>query len=180
VGTERQGDRVIASQTLTDDKVRQIGRIIETLEQSPFDFLELESDGLKLTIGRGDVAFAALDAAAPTDLAAPIHEPVESAATSPTLASASAAADTPADDDTVAVTAPLLGRFHARFQPGAPPFAVVGSELHEDTTIGLIEVLKRSTPVRAGVSGTVTDICVEDAGFVEYGQVLLRVRPVHG
>jgi biotin carboxyl carrier protein len=32
--------------------------------------------------------------------------------------------------------------------------------------------------VPAGVAGVITEICVQDAEFVEYRQVLFRVRPV--
>ena len=42
-------------------------------------------------------------------------------------------------------------------------------EVHEDTTVGLIEVMKTFNAVRAGVSGIVTEICVNDSGFVDTG-----------
>jgi acetyl-CoA carboxylase biotin carboxyl carrier protein len=71
----------------------------------------------------------------------------------------------------------LLGRFYSQPEPGAAPFVTVGSDVNEDTTVGLIEVMKTFNAVRAGVSGTVTEICAQDAELVEYGQVLLRVRP---
>ena len=37
--------------------------------------------------------------------------------------------------------------------------------------------MKLFNAVGAGISGIVTEICVEDAQFVEYGQVLLRIQP---
>jgi len=46
-----------------------------------------------------------------------------------------------------------------------------------DSTVGLIEVMKVFTAVRAGVDGVITEICVQDAEFIEYGHVLFRVRP---
>ena len=42
-----------AFRPLSDDEVRQIGLIIESLERSTFDFLQLEFAGMKLTIGKG-------------------------------------------------------------------------------------------------------------------------------
>ena len=42
-----------AFRSLSDDEVRQIGLIIESLERSTFDFLQLEFGDVKLTIGKG-------------------------------------------------------------------------------------------------------------------------------
>ena len=164
------------SRPLSEDEVRQIGRIIDILNQSEFDHLQLELGNLKLTIGKGGAAPAAYPTQAPS---APAHAP---AAVTSTAASSAAAAPRTASknepkDGTVAVTAPLLGRFYSQPEPGAAPFVTVGSEVTEDATVGLIEVMKTFNAVRAGVSGTVTETCVQDSALVEYGQALLRVRP---
>jgi acetyl-CoA carboxylase biotin carboxyl carrier protein len=71
----------------------------------------------------------------------------------------------------------MMGRFYAKPEPGAAPFVTVGSEVNADTTVGLVEVMKVFTAVRAGVSGVIAEICVQDAEFIEYGHVLFRVRP---
>jgi len=73
------------------------------------------------------------------------------------------------------VTAPLLGIFYRAPRPGAAPYVEVGSEVQEDTVVGIIEVMKLMNSVRAEVRGTVVEILVEDGATVEYGQVLLRV-----
>lgn len=80
-------------------------------------------------------------------------------------------------DGAVPIVAPLLGRFFAQPEPGAPPFVSVGAEVTADTTVGLIEVMKTFNAVPAGVNGTIVETCVQDAQLVEYGQVLFRVRP---
>jgi acetyl-CoA carboxylase biotin carboxyl carrier protein len=158
------------SRPLSEDEVRQIGRIIEILNQSAFDHLQLEFGDLKLSIGKGHAGHAA---PAPSPVAIPTAaSPARSSAAAPPTPKADAI-----EDGTVAVTAPLLGRFYSQPEPGAAPFVSVGSEVGEDTTVGLIEVMKTFNAVRAGVSGTVSEICVQDAALVEYGQVLLRVRP---
>jgi acetyl-CoA carboxylase biotin carboxyl carrier protein len=159
------------SRALSEDEVRQIGRIIDILNQSTFDHLQLEFGDLKLSIGKGHAGSVA---AAPP----PAVTPNVSAARSPAAGAPSPAAKAGAvEDGTVPITAPLLGRFYSQPEPGAAPFVTVGSEVNEDTTVGLIEVMKTFNAVRAGVSGTVTQICAQDSELVEYGQVLLRVRP---
>ena len=160
--------------TLSEDEVRQIGRIIDILNQSSFDHLQLEFGDLKLSIGKGHTGQAAHVAPAPLPAATAdaVSPARSSAAGSPPAAKAAAV-----QDGTVAITAPLLGRFYSQPEPGAAPFVTLGSEVNEDSTVGLIEVMKTFNAVRAGVSGTVTEICAQDSQLVEYGHVLLRVRP---
>jgi acetyl-CoA carboxylase biotin carboxyl carrier protein len=75
------------------------------------------------------------------------------------------------------ITATTMGTFYSRPSPDAEPFVAVGSRIDPETTVGLIEVMKLFNGVAAGVTGTVEQICVEDAQLVEDGQVLVRVRP---
>jgi biotin carboxyl carrier protein len=53
----------------------------------------------------------------------------------------------------------------------------LGSKVEASSTVGLVEVMKLFNAIAAGVEGEVVQICVEDAAVVEYGQVLMRVRP---
>jgi len=173
--------------SLTDDEVRQIALLVETLEKSSFDFLQLGVGNLKVTIGKGNVppgAVPGVPAAAPAVTApvapAPVPVPAASApaATPATPAAPAPAASGPAADGTVAIVAPMMGRFYAKPEPGAAPFVSVGAKVSADSTVGLIEVMKVFTAVRAGVDGVITEICVQDAEFIEYGHVLFRVRPM--
>ena len=75
------------------------------------------------------------------------------------------------------ITAPLLGTFYVAPEPGAPPFVKVDAVVTEDTTVGLIEVMKVFNSVRAGVKGTVVEIVAQNGQFVEYGQTLFLVKP---
>ncbi len=69
----------------------------------------------------------------------------------------------------------MLGTFYITPEPGAPPFIKVGGVVDEDTTVGLIEVMKVFNAVRSGVRGVVSEICVQSGQFVEYGQTLFLV-----
>ena len=176
--------------TLSDDEVRQIALLVESLEKSTFDFLQLELGDLKLTIGKGAPSISAapgVTAASPSveprSPAAPPPAPAPVAAVSTPVAAPPAPAqaakdEAPAPDGTVAIVAPMMGRFYAKPEPGAAPFVSAGAEVNIDTTVALIEVMKVFTAVRAGMNGVITEICVQNEQFIEYGQVLFRVRPI--
>jgi biotin carboxyl carrier protein len=77
----------------------------------------------------------------------------------------------------VEVSAPILGIFYAASGPDAAPFVAVGSTVEEDTTVGLIEVMKSFSTVFAGVRGTVRDVVAKNAELVEYGETLVLIEP---
>ena len=157
--------------TLTAKDVAKITRL---LEDSSFDEMTLELDGLKLTLRRQGAAGAPAPLV-PSQAAAPPAQP--SRPVSPSLKPAAEAA--PAADDTAQnVTAPLLGTFYRAPKPGAQAFIEVGSRVEEDTIIGIIEVMKLMNTVRAGTRGTVIEVLARDGALVEYGEVLARVSKV--
>jgi acetyl-CoA carboxylase biotin carboxyl carrier protein len=139
------------------------------LEQSSFDELTLEMDGIKLSLRRNGAVERsdALAAVPPTSAGVP-----------PTLAPAAAAqpAAKPSDPNVQDVVAPLLGTFYRAPKPGAAPFVEVGATVEEDTVVAIIEVMKLMNTVRAGVRGQVVEVLPVDGSLVEYGETLLRVR----
>ena len=151
--------------TLTANDVSQI---LQVLEDSSFDELSLEMDGVKLTLRRGEGS-AIADAAAPRP-AAPAPPPA------PKAKPAKAAPAAAADPDAIDVPSPMLGVFYRAPKPGEPPFVEVGAKVEEDTIIGIIEVMKLMNTVRAGVRGEVAEILAENGALVEFDQTLLRVR----
>ena len=75
------------------------------------------------------------------------------------------------------VCAPSLGLFWRSPQPGAPHFVDVGQEVDAEDTVGIVEVMKLMNHVKAGVSGTVMAIEPENGQMVEFGQLLVVIRP---
>lgn len=153
--------------TLTAKDVEEITRL---LEESSFDELYLELDGLKLSLRRG--AGVAAPAPAQATRTPAVSQAVAPAASPAPPPRKPRAASDPASHD---VPAPLLGTFYRAPKPGAPPFVEVGSLVEEETIIGIIEVMKLMNTVRAGVRGRVTEIVARDGNLVEYGETLLRV-----
>ena len=145
---------------LSDDDVREILRIID---ESDLDELRLETDGLSLHVLRGGVPASAEPEPAPAPRA-PVTEP--EAAEPPAAAE---------PESGLTVTSPTIGTFYRAPAPGEPPFVEVGARIEPETIVCIIEVMKMMNSIPAGVSGTVTEILVENAQPVEYGQPLFRV-----
>lgn len=170
---------------------KDVAEITRLLEESSFDELYLEMDGLKLSLRRGAAASLQPGAtlvpptAPPGPPATPSPSPpvlspvapagAASAGAAPAAAAATPPTAPPADPNSVNVPAPLLGTFYRAPKPGAPPFVEIGAKVEADTIIGIIEVMKLMNTVRAGVRGVVTEILGRDGALVEYGETLMRV-----
>jgi acetyl-CoA carboxylase biotin carboxyl carrier protein len=150
---------------------REIAEITRLLEESSFDELRLEIDGLKLHLKRAGPAAAE-----------PVHDSAAAVGPAPVVPAGptGAQADRPAADAAhlLDVNAPMLGTFYRAPKPGEPPYVEVGSRVEPETIVGIIEVMKLMNTVRAGVRGTVAEIPGRDGILVEYGETLLRVRPM--
>jgi acetyl-CoA carboxylase biotin carboxyl carrier protein len=134
---------------LTDDDVREILRLID---ESDLDELRIETADFSLHVVRGA-------AAAPAAAPAPA-EPARST-----------------DGKAATIAAPMPGTFYRAEGPGMSPFVDVGTRVEPDTVVCLIEIMKMMNSVQAGVSGTIVEICAEDADVVADGAPLFRVEP---
>jgi len=152
--------------TLTAKDVAEIMRL---LEQSSFDSLSLEIDGVKLNVQRGSTPQTRQPG--PAEGAPPPAVPQTESQT------VQRKATPPSEPGLAEVSSPLLGIFYRAPKPGEPPFVEVGSKVTEDTVVCIIEVMKLMNSVRAGLKGEVVEILALNGALVEYGEVLLRVRP---
>jgi acetyl-CoA carboxylase biotin carboxyl carrier protein len=142
---------------------RDIAEIAKLLDSSNFSSLDLQMGEFRLRIRR-DGGWSPRD---------DIEEgPAPAPAEPPPIGQEAGAARVGEID----VPAPLLGNFYEAPRPGDPPFVQPGDTVDEETTIGIIEVMKLMNPIRAGVSGTVVALLAANGSAVEEGQPLVRVR----
>jgi acetyl-CoA carboxylase biotin carboxyl carrier protein len=168
---------------LSEDDVLHILKLID---ESKFDYFQLEVGELKITVSKGEPIPLNSSSQQVTTASVPSPAPTSpKSATAPAIAGSAPAAQTApatvearaAAEGLLTVTAPLLGTFYVAPEPGAPPFTQVGTKVTEDTTVGLIEVMKVFNSVRAGVNGTIVEAVAQNGQFVEYGQTLFLVKP---
>jgi len=152
---------------------KDVAEIMRLLEESSFDTLSLEIDGMKLNLQRTSAKPARQSA---DGTGAPMKAESQLRASAPPARMAKKH-KAPSEPGLCEVPSPLLGIFYRAPRPGEPPFVEAGSHVEEDTVIGIIEVMKLMNTVVAGVKGEVREILVENGAAVEYGEILVRVRP---
>ncbi|MEZ4236753.1 MAG: carboxyl transferase domain-containing protein [Myxococcota bacterium] len=77
----------------------------------------------------------------------------------------------------VVVRAETDGTVYLRPDPGAPAFADEGAAVVRAATLGLVEVMKTFTPVRAPRDGVLLRVLVADGAAVQRGEPLFWVGP---
>ena len=143
----------------------QLHRLLEVLGESDIQEFRLEGDDFRLEIRRN---LPGQDVMAPV-----MPTPVAAAATPATPPPAATATRS----DLLEITAPMVGTFYRAPAPGEPPFIEVGNRIDVGQTVCILEAMKLMNELEAEVSGEVVEILVDNGTPVEFGQVLMRVRP---
>ncbi|MBP5297019.1 MAG: acetyl-CoA carboxylase biotin carboxyl carrier protein [Bacteriovoracaceae bacterium] len=97
--------------------------------------------------------------------------------TAPETASPTVSPAAAEQDELITITSPFVGTFYSSATPGAPAFVKVGDKINPGKVLCIIEAMKVMNEIEAEVAGEIVEVCVENEVFVEYGQVLFKVRP---
>ena len=154
---------------------QDIQAILKIIDDSPYDELRLDNPEFSLYLKRTPQGWT--EERRTLKAAAPLADGAAPAVTKSDPASAQLAEPAPTEAGLVDVRAPMVGTFYRAPQPGAVPFVEVGSPVERDTIIGIVEVMKLMSSIPALTRGTIRELLVQDAQFVEKGQLLMRVKP---
>jgi len=133
----------------------QLQKLLALLGESDIQEFKLEGDDFRLEVRRN------LPHAAPV---AVMQAPL------PWAAAASRS-------DLLEITAPMVATFYRAPAPGEPAFVDLGTRINVGQTVCILEAMKLMNELESEVGGEVVEILVENGTPVEFGQVLMRVRP---
>ncbi len=77
----------------------------------------------------------------------------------------------------VEIKSPMIGTFYRAPSPEAANYIEIGAEVNPDTVVCIIEAMKVMNEIKAEAKGVITQVLVENAKPVEFGQPLFKVRP---
>jgi len=147
--------------------IRKVKKLIELLEESGIDELEIHEGEESVRISRysknAPIAQAPLMYSAPAAAPAPVTEP---ATAEPTAAP---------QMDGHQVRSPMVGTFYSAPSPDAPDFAKVGQQVREGDVLCIVEAMKMMNQIKADTSGTIKAVLVENGQPVEYDQPLFTI-----
>ncbi|QLL14134.1 acetyl-CoA carboxylase biotin carboxyl carrier protein [Pseudomonas chlororaphis] len=151
--------------------IRKVKKLIELLEESGIDELEIKEGEESVRISRHSKT-PAQQYYAPAPMAAPAAAPAAAAPAAAAVAPAAPAA--PALNGAVA-RSPMVGTFYRKSSPTSPAFVEVGQSVKKGDTLCIVEAMKMMNHIEAETSGVIESILVEDGQPVEYDQPLFTI-----
>lgn len=151
--------------------LKDIKAIIDLMKKNSITEFELERQDSKIRLKRGlsGGSNSAVDEAAPS---IPISMSIPQA-----VPAAAPVAPPPVATGEIEIKSPMIGTFYRAPSPEAGSYAEVGSDVNPDSVVCIIEAMKVMNEIKAEVKGVITQILVENAKPVEFGQPLFKVRP---
>ena len=151
--------------------IRKIKKLIELVEESGIDELEIKD-------GEGSVRISRNTAAA-APIAAPAYQAATQAPVQPVRApevTTEEADGEPAPSYSGHVVAsPMVGTFYRSPSPGSPAFVEVGQHIKMGDVVCIVEAMKMMNQIEADRAGVVEAILVEDGCPVEFDQPLITI-----
>ena len=145
--------------------IRKIKKLIELVEDSGINELEISEGEESVRISRGAVMQAAPMMQAP--MAAPLAAPV--------AAAAPAEAAAPVITGHV-VRSPMVGTYYASASPDAPSFAEIGKHVNAGDTLCIVEAMKMMNQIEADKSGVIKEILAKNEDAIEFDQPLFIIE----
>ncbi len=148
--------------------IRKIKKLIELLEESGINELEITEGEESVRISRGG----------PVQQYAPVHY-TAAPAVAPAAAAAPAAAPAAAAAPVVTghqMRSPMVGTFYRAASPTSKNFAEVGQSVKVGDTLCIVEAMKMMNQIQADKAGTITAILVENGEPVEFDQPLFVIE----
>jgi acetyl-CoA carboxylase biotin carboxyl carrier protein len=142
---------------------QQLQELLLILQQTSITTFSLKSNTFELTLEQGQSGVISAVNPAVSPVTTPGDKPAPEAKE--------------AKRGLVEVTSMMVGTFYAAPAPGEPPFVQVGDRVRRGQTLCIVEAMKTMNEIEAPVSGEVIEIGVENGQPIEFGQVLMRLRP---
>jgi acetyl-CoA carboxylase biotin carboxyl carrier protein len=151
--------------------IKLIKQVVDLMKRSELSEFEFEEEGFKLRLSRKNGETPQIIQAP-----APVAQPAapQPAAAAPPVADEAAP---PKEEAGISVIkSPMVGTFYRSPAPESPAFTDVGKKVGSESVVCIIEAMKVMNEIQAEMSGTITEVLVENGEAVEYGQPLFKVK----
>jgi acetyl-CoA carboxylase biotin carboxyl carrier protein len=154
--------------------LKDIKAIIDLMKKNSISEFELERQDFKIRLKRGGNAGAI---PIPYDELPSLTAPFPATALS-TGAATTAMQAPPGGVSELEIKSPMIGTFYRAPSPESAAYVDIGSEVNLEAVVCIIEAMKVMNEIKAEIKGVVTQVLVENAKPVEFGQPLFKIRPI--
>jgi len=151
--------------------IKEIKAVLDLCKKQDVAEFELKTKDFEIKLKRGGESGAGIPVQEIVNIpaAAPAAVPVAAPAAAPPAAA-------PAQEGPV-IKAPMIGTFYRAPSPESANYVEVGDKVTADSVVCIIEAMKVMNEIKAEVSGTITEVLVDNSKPVEFDQPLFRITP---
>ncbi len=147
--------------------LKDIKAIIDLMKKNSISEFEMERQDFKIRLKRGSSQAASSDEMPASGtvpmVSAPAVLPVLTAPTGPTIGE-------------LEIKSPMIGTLYRAPSPESANYVEIGTEVQPDSVVCIIEAMKVMNEIKAEVRGVITEILVDNAKPVEFGQPIFKIR----
>lgn len=146
--------------------IRKVKKLIELLEESNIDELEIHEGEESVRISRNSGRVAAAPVAAPVYAAVPAPAPAAAPVEAPAAA---------AEPEGHILRSPMVGTFYRSPSPGAKAFVEEGQSVNAGDVLCIVEAMKMMNQIEADKDGVIQSVLLKDGEPVEFDQPLVTI-----
>lgn len=154
--------------------LKDIKAIVDLMKKNSISEFEMEKQDFKIKLKRG--ANGGFHGTGIDEAAFPPFNPAQPVAVPAPAALPPAAPIAPSTD--LEIKSPMVGTIYRAPSPESGNYVEIGSEVNPETVVCIIEAMKVMNEIKADVKGVITQVLVDNAKPVEFGQPLFKIRPV--
>lgn len=153
--------------------LKDIKAIIDLMKKNSISEFELEKEEFKIRLKRGGNGISIGEDGMPMTYNLPSASAMPATQIGPATTNSSAPAPVGAE-----IKSPMIGTFYRTPSPESASYVEIGTEVGPESVVCIIEAMKVMNEIKAEARGIITEILVDNAKPVEFGQPLFRIRPL--
>lgn len=173
LGPQTESNSLNTNTLLKSVDLKDIKAIIDLMKKNSVSEFEMEKQDFKIKLKRGAGKAATAVTVDEPPMIAYSAVPAAVAAANPESAAAPAKAASNESD----ISSPMIGTFYRSPSPESGHYVEVGSEVDPETVVCIIEAMKVMNEIKAEAKGVITEVLLDNAKPVEFGQALFKIRP---
>ncbi len=151
--------------------LKDIKAIIDLMKKNSITEFELEKQDFKIRLKRG--ANGGSHSVATEEALIPYTATSLPGASGPVVS-----LPPPTASSDLEIKSPMVGTFYRAPSPESANYVEIGSEVNADTVVCIIEAMKVMNEIKAEMKGVISQVLVDNAKPVEFGQALFKIRPI--
>lgn len=158
--------------------------LMKEMNNTDLTKLEIEEEGIKITLEKAATVVNVTQTAAPQQAYAPnfmpsaTYQPSFPQYAAPVTPTAANEANEKPVEEFVGkkLVSPMVGTFYSASSPDKPSFVKVGDKVKKGQTICIIEAMKLMNEIESEHDGEIVKILANNEEMVEFGQTLFLIK----